>query len=352
MSLGRPFGAFRRLWGRGLVVLLLTALAAGLLSSCEVQLIPFLPESATQLASTAVSSWNSEAAHHFKGSFTASTTTVNVDVALTTAGVGNGLGSGTADGATFQYLETLQHLYLKGQAFWQAYFSGQATQQALAKGFQDNWTVADQNNVALGISELPNLSGLEPKLSQEEHSVKKGGTETIDGLAATALTDGVTTWWVTGGSNGRIVGLDAPTAGGLSNVHLTMATSAAPVGLQSKLGTTVDPNDPSTLPAYYFTEGQTEQDPNNCVQSGCAIVVTIFNQGGTPAGPAVVTVTAYVDQAMTQVITTCTASIPSTIASGQTGSATCTLSGAAWSAFTGTTFYVAEAVTQNPPYVS
>ncbi|MGH7910130.1 MAG: hypothetical protein ACREOV_00225 [Candidatus Dormibacteraceae bacterium] len=342
-----PFARLRRVGA--VVVLPLLALVA--LSSCGVQLIPFLPESTSQLASTAASSWNGEAAHRFQGTFTASGTTARVDVVLTVSGVGNGLGSGKADGATFQYLELAQKPYLKGQAFWQAYFSGQSSQQTLANGFQNNWTVAGENNVALAIRALPNLSGLVPQLSADSHSVKKGGTRTIDGQQATALTENGTTWWVTGGSGGRLVGLQASSAGGLHEVDLTMATGAAPSGLQSQLGTPVDPNNASTLPAYYQYQDQTEADPGNCNQDQCAIDVTILNAGGTPAGPAVVTVNAYTDQTKSQLIASCTAPIPSTIASSQTGTASCTLSGPGWSAFTGSEFYVYPAVTQNPPYV-
>lgn len=344
---GSPSRAARHLAGAGL----LAALVVLALNSCGVPLVPSLPESGVQYASRAVASWRSEDAHRFKGTFSVSSSSVQVDVVLTSTDAGEGLGAGAADNASFQFLEQSQKLYLKGQAFWQAYYNGQATQQKLAKGFQENWTVAGDNNIALGIAQLPDLGGLIAKLDNDQHHVKRGGTRRIAGHLATAVKDGSTTYWVTSGQPGLLVGVQAASAGGLQNLDLTMTTASAPSGLQSQLGTPVDPSDPSTLPAYYHYEGQTEADPDNCNQNGCAIQVTIYNQGGTPAGPAAITVNAYSDQALTQLITSCSVGIPATIATGQTGTAQCTLAGAAWSAFSGTTFYVNGVVTQNPPYV-
>lgn len=339
-------------------LLALPVLALFLLSSCTVTLFPFLIESASQLATTAAANWNRAGAHRVRAIFDSSNLPVTADEVIATR-TADASGSGTAGGKPFQYLEVDGKSYLKGQSFWQGYYAGDSDEQLLAKGFQDNWTLAGSNRVAevlAGFSDLDHLVGL---LSSEAKHLKKGRQQMYHGQPVTELTDGKGhVWWTTQGSQGQVVAATAPRSLGLGQaaaVTLLAATAPAPRNLASLLTKpVVDPNNPSTLPARYSAVSQHE--PGSCNQNGCAIAVTVENMDGAPAGQGVVTVTAYKDSAQTQKITSCTADIPGSIPTNQSGTATCTLAGAAWAAFAnaspaGGTFYVGIEVTANPPYV-
>lgn len=346
----------------GLLALCLSAVLG--LTGCSVSLFPFsahktpTPQptatslSTAQLADQAVAAWGQNAAEHFKGTLSTSGITLSVDVTLAFGSSGDALGSGTANKAPFQYLSTGDQAYIKGQSFWQGYFTGQAQQQLLAKGYQDNYTIATGNNVALAIQQLTRLGGAVQRLSSEDTSVRRGGgVLTVGGQMAVGLTDGTTTWWVTQGPKVQLVGLKSQSQGGLQNVDLLFQQAQAPTGLSGQLGSPVDPDDPSTMPALYEVTNVMQQNKNNCNDVVCGFNVTVVNQEGKAAGQGVVTVSTYANQSSTQVLADCTANIPTTLATNQSVVVNCGVSGPGWQAYAGTNFYVKAIVTQNPPYV-
>jgi hypothetical protein len=326
------------------------------LTSCTVSLFPFLGEPASQLATTAAANWKAAAAHQVQGSFQTYGLDLTTDAVMATDAMG-GTASGTADSSPYQFLEVGGKTYLKGQAFWQAYYSGNPGSAMVARGFRDNWTVSgDGNPIAAALSSLSSLDNLVKLLGDEAQHLKKGEQRTYQGRPLIALTDGNgRTWWTTQGSDGRVVRVVAATSESLSEVALTVAPAQEPHGLAARLTPPIiDPSQPGTLPALYQVVGQ--QQTGTCDQNGCPFDVTVENKGGAPAGPGVVTVTAYKDAGHTQQITTCTASIPASIPTNQTGTATCTLAGAAWSALvtanpSGGQFYAAAQIMANPPYL-
>lgn len=337
------------------------------LSACGVPVVPFAggPRShsptptaapavakASLLAGQAVNNWGSGPAEHFQGTFSASGIALSVDVSLAFGSSGAGLGSGTANNTPFNFLSTGENAYLKGQSFWQSYYSGQSQEQTQAKGYQDNFTVADNNNVALAIAQLPSLAGAVSQLSSEMQSVQRGGVRTIGGRQAVALSQGDTTWWVTEQRPVALVGFKAPVQGGLQNVDLTMqASTSPPTDLTSQLGTPVDPNNPSTMPAMYQVITVAVQNQSNCTNVVCGFNVTVLNQAGAAAGQGVVTVSAFANQTSTKVLADCTANIPTNLGTNQTTVVTCGVSGPGWTGYAGTQFAYKAAVTSNPPYV-
>ena len=307
--------------------------------------------SASLLARQAVNNWGSSGAEHFKGTFSASGIAISVDVALAFGSSGQGLGSGTANNAPFNFLSNGRNAYLKGQSFWQTYYKGQPTDQSQAKGYQENYTVANTNNVALAIAQLPGLSGAVSQLSSAIDTVQKGGSRTIDGRPAVALTQGGTTWWVTEQRPVALVGLQAPVEGGLQNIDLTMQTSSTPTDLTQQLGTPVDPNNPSTMPAMYQVVAVAVQNQSNCTNTVCGFNVTVENIMGAAAGQGVVTVSTYANQTSTQVLADCTANIPTSLGTNQTAVVNCGVSGPGWTGYAGTQFAYRAQVTSNPPYL-
>jgi hypothetical protein len=350
----RPLLSLARIRAR-VAAVAAAGLAAIILSSCTVSLFPYLSESASQLATTAVTNWEGQSAHRLQGSFQVQGLDLTTDAIISTYAM-SGTASGTANASAYEFLEVGGKTYLKGQAFWQTYYSGSSDDQLVAKGFQENWTVAGgANQVAGALSGLSSLDNLITVLSNEAQHVKKGAQRTYQGRPVTELTDGSGhAWWTTQGSDGRVVEVVAASSGSLSQVALTVAPAPMPRGLAGRLAQpVVDPNQPSTMPALYEVLGQ--QQTGACDQSGCGVDVTVENKAGAPAGPGVVTVTAYRDAGHTQTITSCTATVPASIATNQSGTASCTLAGAPWSAFVsaspnGASFYYQGQVTSNPPY--
>ncbi|MBO0693033.1 MAG: hypothetical protein J2P58_09060, partial [Acidimicrobiaceae bacterium] len=346
---------------RRLAAILVCAGSALSLSAC-LPIVPFARATprpnptasvpgAAALANAAVDEWGRSAAEHFRGTFSASGIPISVDVNLAFGSSGDGLGSGTASNAPFQYLSSGQTPYLKGQSFWQTYYNGQPDQQQLARGYQENFTVASGNNVALAIGQLPNLAGAVAKLSSDLQDVHRGAVRTIDGRRAVALTQGDTTWWVTEREPVALVGLRTPVQGGLQNVDLTMQESRAPTDLAGQLGTPVDPNRLSTMPARYEVIRVQVQNQNNCTNTVCGFNVTVLNEAGAAAGQGVVTVSTFPNQASTKVLADCTAKIPTSLGNNQTAVVTCGVSGPGWQGYAGTEFAYNAKVTSNPPYL-
>ncbi len=337
------------------------------MSACAISVIPFAgtsrshsptptaapaQKSASLLAGEAVNNWGSGAAEHFQGTFSASGIALSVDVSLAFGSSGNGVGSGTANNIPFTFLSMGQNAYLKGQPFWQTYYSGQSQEQQLAKGYQENYTVANDNNVALAIAQLPTLAGAVSELSSDQQTVQRGGLRTIGGRQAVALSQGDTTWWVTEHGPVALVALRTPVQGGLQNVDLTMQESTSvPSNLTGQLGTPVDPNTPSTMPALYQVVTVAVQNQDNCTNVVCGFNVTVLNTRGAAAGQGVVTVSTYANQTSTQVLADCTANIPTNLGTSQTTVVNCGVSGPGWQGYAGTQFAYKAEVTSNPPYL-
>ena len=337
------------------------------LSACGVPIVPFtggpLKHSpaptaapararASLLAGQAVNNWGKGAAEHFQGTFSASGIAISVDVALAFGSSGAGLGSGTANNTPFNFLSTGQNAYLKGQSFWQMYYNGRPQEQTRAKGYQDSFTVANNNNVALAIAQLPSLAGAVSQLSSAMQSVRRGGERTVSGRQAVALSQGDTTWWVTEQRPIALVAIQAPVEGGLQNVDLTMQESGSPpTDLTSQLGTPVDPNNPSTMPARYQVVTVAVQNQDNCTNTVCGFNVTVLNQAGAAAGQGVVTVSTYANQTSTTVLADCTANIPTNLGTNQTTVVNCGVSGPGWTGYAGTQFAYWADITSNPPYL-
>lgn len=328
-----------------------------LLASCSG--LPFVSQSASQLAAGASSSWYKDAAFKFKGSLSTSEGTVNFTVTETADG-SQARGTGTLAGKPFTYLAASSNKYLKGQSFWQQYYSGannQNNDETLARGFEDKYAKSEGNDVATALDELGYLGGDISQLSSDARSFKKGGTRTINGEQATQLTFGGDTFWVAQGSPDQLVGFKAATAGQLQNVDVTIAPTKVPNVSAPAQSNTVDPYQESTLPAYYQASAATN-NVDDCNQNTCVLQADIYNQGGSPEGTSTVQITAQ-DPNTNANIASCTATIPA-IASGQEQTVSCTISGAAWttwannaaSAADGLFFFQSTAqITANPPYV-
>lgn len=330
-----------------------------LLSSCSG--LPFFSQSASQLATGASNSWYKDGAFQFKGSLT--TTEGTIDFTVTESADGSqASGTGTLAGKPFTYLAASSNQYLKGQSFWQQYYSGPNNQNndaTTARGFEEKYAKATGNDVATDLSQLSYLGGDVTQLRSDASQFKKGTTRTINGQQATQLSFGGDTFWVVQGSPDQLVGFKAATAGQLQNVDVTIAQTKVPNVSAPASSQTVDPNQPSTLPAYYQADGHSDLSGNNCNQNSCVIQADILNQGGAPEGTSTVQITAK-DLDTNANIASCTATIPA-IANGQTQTVSCTLSGGAWTAWAnaknaqssgGETFFdVTAQVTANPPYV-
>lgn len=328
-----------------------------LLASCSG--LPFVSQSAKQMATGAATSWYKDAAFQFKGSLSTSEGTVDFNVTETADGSQAG-GTGSLAGKPFTYVAASSNKYLKGQSFWQQYYSGQNNQndaQTKAKGYEQKYAKTEGNDVATALQELGYLGGDISQLSSDASSFKKGGTRTINGQQATQLTFGGDTFWVTQGNPDQLVGFKAATAGQLQNVNVTIKPTKVPNVRAPQESNVVDPYQESTLPAYYQAS-YADNNVNDCNETTCVLDVDIQNQGGAPEGTSTVQITAQ-DPNTHANIASCTATIPA-IPSGQDQTVSCTISGAAWTNFAnaasaggdGLFFFDAVAqITANPPYV-
>lgn len=327
-----------------------------LLASCSG--LPFLSQSAAQLATGASNSWYKDAAFQFKGSLSTSEGTVEFNVTENSDG-NQARGTGTLAGKPFTYVAASSNQYLKGQSFWQQYYSGannQNDEQTLARGFENKYAKDGGNDVAQAFQQLGYLGGDISQLSSDASSFKKGGSRTINGRQATQLTFGGDTFWVAQGSPDQLVGFKAATAGQLQNVDVTIEPTKVPNVSAPSQSDTVDPNNPSTLPAYYQAESATN-NVNDCSPTACVIQADILNQGGAPQGTSTVQMTAQ-DPDTNADIASCTATIPA-IASNQDQTVSCTLTGPQWSSWANNAanaggglffFNVVARITANPPY--
>lgn len=324
-----------------------------LLASCSG--LPFVSQSASQLATGAANSWYKDPAFQFKGSLSISEGTVDFTVAETSDG-SQARGTGSLAGKPFTYLAASSNKYLKGQSFWQQYYSGANNQndnQTEARGFEEKYVKTEGNDVATALQELGYLGGDVSQLSSDASSFKKGGTRTINGHQATQLTFGGDSFWVAQGNPDQLVGFKAATAGQLQNVDVTISSTKVPNVSAPAQSNSVDPYQASTLPAYY----QADAEPNNendCNQNSCVLQASITNQGGAPEGTSTVQITAQ-DLDTNANIASCTANIPA-IASGQSQTVSCTISGSAWTNWANSQsgdlifFQSTAQVIANPPY--
>lgn len=345
------YRALRTLLGPAIAGAVLTMLLAGCAG------LPFGSQSASQLASGAAQSWVKASGFRFTGTESVSEGTLHFTVTESTDG-GQGKGTGTLAGKPFSYLAASSNQYLKGQSFWQEYYTGQQDQQTTAKGFESKWAQATGNDVALALQELPDLGGVVGNLESDANSFKKGAqTRTIDGHQATPLTFGGDTFWVAPGNPDQLVGFSAATAGELQNVNVTIASAKAPDVAAPSQAQTVNPDDPSTLPAQYQVLDATNNE-NSCDENSCEVSADVMNQGGAPQGTSTLEIIAQ-DPNTNATIATCTATIPA-IPAEQSGTASCTISGPAWHSWAlaagnadgGFFFFNATAqITANPPYV-
>ncbi len=327
-----------------------------LLASCSG--LPFVSQSASQLATGASNSWYKDAAFQFKGSL--STTEGTVDFNVTESSDGSqARGSGTLAGKPFTYLAASSNQYLKGQSFWQQYYSGannQNDEQITARGFEEKYAKATGNDVASALGQLSYLGGDVSQLRTDASQFKKGSSRAVNGQQATQLSFGGDTFWVAQGNPDQLVAFKAATAGQLQNVDVTIASTKVPNVSAPSQSETVDPLQPSTLPALY----QADSVPNNendCNPNTCVLQADVTNEGGAPEGTSTVQITAQ-DLDTNANIASCTASIPA-IPSGQSQTVSCTISGAAWSNWSnsknagdGLIFFQQVAqITANPPYL-
>lgn len=349
---------------RALGRVVLAAIAAlGLLTGCA--LSPFhsqsrSAQSPSQLAKGAFKSFENAPGYRFKGSMSVQEGRLDFTVAEAFSQgdpSSPGTGSGTLAGKPFTYQATTSDSYLKGQSFWQAYYNGRPDEQTRARGFEDRYASALGNDVAIGLQKLMILGGSNERLA--EGSVKEGPQRTIDGRRATALRSGGDTFWVAPGNPDRLVGFQGATgdSGELHDIDVTIASTKAPdVGPP---GDSVDPTDPSTLPAQYVVVGgAAPPKPGQCSQNSCAVDTTIRNDGGSPLRTSTVQLTA-VDPNTNAAIASCAATIPD-IPGNLTQDVGCTISGSAWNAWatnargagSGDIFCRVDAqITANPPYI-
>jgi hypothetical protein len=333
---------------------LAAAVALLLLGGCSS--LPFVPQSASQLADGAAGTWYRDAAFQFKGTLSVSEGTVGFTVTESANG-GQGRGSGTLAGKPFTYLAASSNQYLKGQAFWQQYFTGQSDEGTQARGFEENYAVAGGNDVAGALAQLTDLGGDVSQLQSEASAFTKDGTRVIDGQQATALTFGGDTFWVVAGNADQLVAFKAATAGRLQNVDVTIASTKVPDVSPPPQAETVDPLQPSTLPAQYSVV-DASNNQSACDQNTCQLQADIQNQAGAAQGTSTVQLTAQ-DPNTNGNIASCTVSIPA-IAPNQSQSLSCTISGSAWNSWAtnaenaggGVAFFnVVAQITANPPYI-
>ena len=341
----------------------MVAAAVLLLAGCGV--IPFATQSPRDLASGALQSWSKSPAIRFEGRLSAREGTVRFTV-TETRDSRKGEGSGTLDGKPFTYLDASGNQYLKGQSFWQKYCvagcAGFASAEQAAKGIGERWgraTVPQNpndlpaNDVASALHSLASLGGAVSDLHRDSFQLKKVGTRTIGGHHATQLQAcrGCERFWVVQGNPDRLVGFDAEIAGRyLSNVHVTITSVKVPDATAPTPVQTVDPQDPSTLPALYrIAHNEAGRD---CNVNSCVLPVGIQNEAGAPQGTSTVQITAAVGATE---VGSCSATIPA-IPSGGDQDVSCTITGAAWTAWASkaanTLLYVNTTgqITANPPY--
>ncbi len=330
------------------------AAALVLLTGCSG--LPFAPQSASQLADGASSSWYKDGAFQFKGRLSVREGAVDFTVTESANG-GQARGSGTLVRKPFTYLAASSNEYLKGQSFWQQYYTGQNDNQTQARGFEQNYAVASGNDVAAALSQLPDLGGDLAQLQSDANSFKKGATRTIDGQQATQLSFGGDTFWVAAGNPDQLVGFKAATAGQLQNVDITIAAAKVPNVSAPPQAQTVNPLQPSTLPAQYSVIDASNNE-NACDPNSCQLQADIENLTGAPQGTSTVQLTAQ-DPNTNASIISCNVTIPA-IASNQSQTVSCTVSGSVWNAWAtnaenaggGFAFFTVVAqITANPPYV-
>jgi hypothetical protein len=329
------------------------AAALLLLGGCSS--LPFVAQSAAQLATGASTSWYRDAAFQFKGTLSVSEGTVDFTVTESANG-SQGRGTGTLAGKPFFYLAASSNQYLKGQSFWEQYYSGQSDDQTQARGFETHYAVAGGNDVAGALDQLPDLGGDVSRLESDASAFRKDGTRTIDGQQATALAFGGDTFWVAAADTDQLVGFRATTAGRLQNVDVTIESTRLPNVSPPPQDQTVDPLQPSTLPARYSVVDATNNE-SACDQNTCQLQADIQNQAGAAQGISTVQLTAQ-DPNTNGNIASCTVSIPA-IAPNQSETLSCTISGSAWNSWAtnaenaggGVAFFdVVAQITANPPY--
>lgn len=134
---------------------------------------------AQQILSDAQAALKSASSYHIAGTVHEDSSTITLDVKV--GGSGRAAGHMSQDGASFDFVELSDKLYIKGKA----YFAKQGNQQ-LADALGDKWLAAppDDSSVSDAVSSLDSftkVSDLADSLGSEGGPYSKGSTGTVNG---------------------------------------------------------------------------------------------------------------------------------------------------------------------------
>lgn len=331
-----------------------------LLAGCNlVPRLPFLKHSPTgptalQLASAAVANYQGAATVGVRGSYAVSGTPVTVKLALQPTAEGSASGSATYKSLPLTYLRAGGQTYMQGTQYWQ-----QAAVSAtihLWPAFGQGWVLTPSDDpAATAIGTLTDLGGLVLLLSQQERLVRASGTTTVAGQRAQRLVDGATTWDVTTTKPYRLLQVaytgDRPTSGGISHATLQVTYNATPQATPPPAGQFVNPEDLSTLPAYYTTTAVS--DLQSCDGNSCGFTVTVQNLQGPALGQTVATLGISKDAQGQSPLGSCQVAVPA-IAYNQTTTVTCRVTDPTYRTFyanlNGTASVYKQISYTNPPF--
>jgi hypothetical protein len=293
--------------------------------------------------SAALSAYAKEPAVHLTGEFTRDSHRHQLDVTLDRGG--DGQGSLTVDGHRVQYRSVDGHEYaMADQGFW-------AAQGALSPYLAGRWVTGPQSLDGLSSAALSRalslLDGARPGVTFDRitQRTRIGSVPVVD------LSDPSGDLYVSTGLSNRFVRVVSRpgyrSSDGVTDIRIDL-DYPAPVTVVAP-SPAVNTDDPTDLPAEYVLDDTVLVHGSDCdVALRCTVTVRVVNERGPQVQPASAEIHLVRDDGSD--LGTCTAPIPA-VGAGQGASVSCTVSSAAWVAFTRVGGrYSAQITVHNPFY--
>jgi hypothetical protein len=298
---------------------------------------------ARQALAAALDNYGKAPAVHVRGAFSRDGHVFQLDVTIDRDG--DSQGTVVSDGKRVEYRYVGSRSYaLAGQDYW-------AGQGKLAPFFGGRWVTSTDELTDLTTPSLSRALALLDVARPGSTFDRVSRTARVGGVPATVLSDRYGDLYVSTAAPRRFLRMvSSPsyrTADGITDVNVDLDfPTAMTVQVPSPL---VSTDDPTTLPAQYVVDEASLKHAGDCDSgSTCTISVAVVNQRGPQVGPASADVHLVRDDGGD--LGRCTAPI-GPAGHGQRLTVSCTVSGAAWVAFTRVGGrYRAEVTVHNPLY--
>lgn len=298
---------------------------------------------ARQALTAALDQYVKAPAMHVRGAFSRDGHVFQLDVTIDRSG--DSQGSVVSDGKRVEYRYTGGHGYaMAGQDFW----TGQGK---LAPFFAGKWVTSTDQLTDLTTASLSRSLAMLDVARPGATFDRVSRTTTVGGVPALVLSDTYGDLYVSSSAPQRFLRLvSSPsfrTADGITDVKIDLDFPAA-AAVQPP-DAVVSTDDPTTLPAQYVVDESSLKHAGDCdTGSRCTVSVAVVNQRGPQVGSASVEIHLVREDGGD--LGRCTASI-GPAAHNQSQTVSCTVSGAAWVAFTRVGGrYRAEVTVHNPLY--